>query len=72
MSSHDARQVYEGFEIASHSMTHPCLTDLPPDRLRWGIEESKIRLESMFNRSVSGFCCPFKACNDKIKSEYPR
>lgn len=67
LSFHELIPVYEGFEIASHSMTHPYLTDLPSDSLWWEIKESKIMLESIFNKAVVGFCYPFNMYNDTIK-----
>jgi peptidoglycan/xylan/chitin deacetylase (PgdA/CDA1 family) len=69
LSLNELGHVYKGFDIASHSMTHPCLTDLPIDRLWWEINESKTMLESIFNRAVSGFCYPFNAYNNIIKEE---
>jgi len=59
-------QVYDGFEIASHSMTHPNLTDLTPEQIGWEVHESRHRLEAIFHKPVSGFCYPFNACNDTV------
>ena len=67
LSFHELVSVYEGFEIASHSMTHPYLTDLPSDSLWWEISESKKILESIFNKAVAGFCYPFNSYNNTVK-----
>jgi peptidoglycan-N-acetylglucosamine deacetylase len=37
---HELADVYHGFEICSHSMTHPYLTDLPADRLDWELKQA--------------------------------
>ncbi len=59
-------RVYEGFEICSHSMTHPCLTDISPEQLQWEVRASREALEAIFQRPVLGFCYPFNAYNDAV------
>lgn len=58
--------VYEGFDIASHSMSHPDLTRTDHGRLWYEIRESKRVLEEMFQREVPGFCYPFNAYNERV------
>ncbi|MDY0187692.1 MAG: polysaccharide deacetylase family protein [Syntrophus sp. (in: bacteria)] len=60
--------VYQGFEICSHSMTHPYLTDLDGSRLDWEIRASRDLLEQLFSRPVTGFSYPFNAYNDSVLS----
>jgi peptidoglycan/xylan/chitin deacetylase (PgdA/CDA1 family) len=36
----------QGFEIGSHTMEHPILTQTSPDRLAWELKESKRRIEA--------------------------
>jgi peptidoglycan/xylan/chitin deacetylase (PgdA/CDA1 family) len=60
-------RVYDGFEIASHALTHPYLTDLPPDRLWEEVAESRRRLEDLFRKPVRGFIYPFNAVNDAVR-----
>ena len=67
LSIHELYHVYEGFEICSHSMTHPCLTDISYDQLQWEIKASKQILEDIFHKPVHGFCYPFNAYNDFVK-----
>jgi peptidoglycan-N-acetylglucosamine deacetylase len=64
---HELVDVYSGFEICSHSMTHPCLTDLSVDQLYWELRTSKQVLENIFQKPVSGFCYPFNVYNDFVK-----
>jgi peptidoglycan/xylan/chitin deacetylase (PgdA/CDA1 family) len=59
--------VYTGFEIASHSLTHPNLPDLSPEALDWEIRESRRRLQDWFQQPVRGFCYPFGGFNPAVK-----
>ncbi|MBV9572733.1 MAG: polysaccharide deacetylase family protein [Acidobacteriales bacterium] len=47
-----------GFDIGSHSMTHPYLSDLSDQRLREEIGGSKIEIEQITGREVHHFSCP--------------
>jgi len=48
-----------GFEIGSHSMTHPFLPRLGPEELRHELRDSKDQLEQWIGAAVSHFSCPF-------------
>lgn len=72
LSIHELIDIYHGFEICSHSMTHPYLTDLPADRLDSELQTSKQILEELFQKPVVGFCYPFHAYNDFIKEAVRR
>lgn len=48
-----------GWQIGSHSLTHPDLTQLSPPALRRELEESKARLEDLLGQEVEAFCYPF-------------
>jgi peptidoglycan/xylan/chitin deacetylase (PgdA/CDA1 family) len=47
-----------GFDIGSHSMTHPYLSDLAMEALPQEIAVPKDRLEQMTGRAVGHFSCP--------------
>lgn len=66
LSPEAALQLYDGHEIASHSLTHPDLYGLSDDELRWQLGEDKRRLEECFQRSVYGFAVPFDYCDRHI------
>lgn len=59
--------VYAGFEIANHSLTHPNLPDLSPADLAWEIGESRRLLQEWFRQPVRGFCYPFGTFNPAVK-----
>ncbi len=61
-------EVYAGFEIANHSMTHPNLSDLSPEALDWEIRESRRLLQDWFQQPVRGFCYPFGSFNAAVKN----
>jgi peptidoglycan/xylan/chitin deacetylase (PgdA/CDA1 family) len=58
--------VYDGFEICSHSMTHPCLTEVSADRLDWEVRASRDILQGIFKKPVFGFCYPFNTYNEMV------
>ncbi|MGO9136866.1 MAG: polysaccharide deacetylase family protein [Syntrophales bacterium] len=68
LSIGELRDVYDGFEICSHSMTHPCLTDVSAERLDWEVGASRDILEGIFKKPVLGFCYPFNAYNERVKA----
>ena len=56
---------YRGHEIASHSLTHPRLEQLPPPRLRREVEEDCAVLKTMFGLEKIGFGVPFTVCTER-------
>lgn len=56
-----------GWEIGSHSLTHPDLTKLNPKKLRREIEDSKKLLEDIFGRKVKYFSYPFGRYNQRVR-----
>ena len=57
--------LYEGHEIASHSLHHHRLDSLTPPQLRREVEEDAARLKAVFGLSEIGFGVPFTSCNDR-------
>lgn len=60
------RHLYDGHEIASHTLTHPYMSDKTEKQLLWEIGEDKRRLEEVFGREVAGFGVPFHYYSEKI------
>lgn len=58
--------LYEGHEIASHTLTHPYMENLPEFEILRQLGEDKNRLESCFGRKVGGFAVPFDYYSDLI------
>ena len=59
----DAAQIKEwlaaGHQIGSHTLTHPCLTRLPPAQAREEITASRKKLEDLFGVAIRHFCYPY-------------
>ena len=64
-------KIYEGHEVASHSLTHPHLTMCPGHIIAKEVGEDILNLERIFNTSVTTFAFPFsdwsEECVDIIK-----
>lgn len=60
-------EVYAGFEIANHSLTHPYLADLSPMDLEREVRDSRRILQDWFQQPVRGFCYPFGGFNPAVK-----
>lgn len=59
LSAEQMREMAQhGVAIQSHSLTHPILTELPPDGVRFELEESKRRLEEITGRPVRHLAIP--------------
>lgn len=57
--------LYEGHEIASHSLHHHRLDQLSPPQLRREVEEDAARLKEVFSLKDIGFGVPFTFCNQR-------
>lgn len=66
LSLEAVRHLYDGHEIASHTLTHPYMSDKTEEQLLWEIGEDKRRLEKFFGREVAGFGVPFHFYNEII------
>jgi peptidoglycan/xylan/chitin deacetylase (PgdA/CDA1 family) len=68
MSDEEIRSwVAAGQEIGAHTMTHPRLTDIPPESARAEISDSKKALEDRFGMAIRYFCYPYGACNQQVR-----
>lgn len=67
----DAFQVRDwlaaGHDVGSHTLTHPVLTRIAPDRAREEIFASKKKLEDLFGRSIEHFCYPYGGWNSAVR-----
>ncbi len=58
-----------GFEIGSHTVSHPDLTKINTARLSQEIKDSKSVLESLVGQEVSTFCYPSGQSNLSVREE---
>lgn len=59
-------EIYAGFELAVHTMTHPDLTKAPPPMAAYEVVENKKDLEAIVRRPVCGMAYPFGACESRV------
>lgn len=63
----EAVKLYEGHEIATHSLTHPTLTRLSDTALVTEILEDRKNLEKLTGRIIRGHSYPNGAYNENVK-----
>lgn len=56
----------QGFEIFSHTVSHPYLTRIDDIKMEAEIERSKLTLERILGHDVLGISYPYGAYNDKV------
>ena len=49
----------KGFDVGSHSLSHPDLTEVSPFRVLEEAQDSKQRLEEVLERPIEDFCYPY-------------
>ena len=54
----DVRHIYEGHEVAGHTLTHPSLLTLSDDEVVREVEEDRLRLSELVGYEVKGFAYP--------------
>lgn len=59
LSEAEAKALYEGHEVASHTLTHPYLNEMDYPQVLREMTEDKRNLEDLFGREVGGFAVPF-------------
>lgn len=55
----ESKDIYNGHEVASHSLTHPYFSSLDEKRQIQEVEEDILNLEKIFSRKIEGFAFPF-------------
>ncbi len=60
-------QVYEGFCMAGHTMTHPCLDEIDPAVALAELVECKTYIEQHFGQKDCGMAYPCGRYNDAVK-----
>lgn len=60
------KHLYDGHEVASHTLTHPYMYSLSDEELYRQMKLDKENLESLFEREVKGFAVPFDYYDDRI------
>ena len=66
LSPERAKHLYDGHEVASHTLTHPYMHGLTDAELYRQMKSDKENLEKLFDREVRGFAVPFDYYDDRI------
>ena len=59
LSKERALSLYNGHEIASHTLTHSFMEDKNETEIMYELKEDKKNLENIFGREIKGFAVPF-------------
>jgi hypothetical protein len=62
----DVKNLYDGHEIGSHTLTHPYMSGLDHEERLRQMGEDKRNLETLFGREVAGFALPFRYYDEDI------
>ena len=68
LSKEKAVPLYQGHEIACHTLTHPYMHDLSESEILHELQEDKANLEKLFGREVKGFAVPFDYYSERIEN----
>lgn len=67
MSAAQVREMADaGFDIGSHTLSHPHLTDLSDDQLQLELSDSKKKLEDIIGREVAAFSYPYGDYDSRV------
>ncbi len=67
LSLDEMKDVYKGFKIAGHTMTHPHPTQISAEQLKPELVDCKSFIKDFFGQGVCGFAYPFGEYNDEVK-----
>ena len=59
------KDIYKGHEIASHSLTHPYMTMLGNEEVRFEVEQDIENIEKIFKTKVTTFAYPFENFDER-------
>ena len=59
------KTIYEGHEVASHSLTHPYLTSLSDEDVYREVKEDIDNLKGVFRRDIQSFSFPFDGYDER-------
>jgi peptidoglycan/xylan/chitin deacetylase (PgdA/CDA1 family) len=66
------RMIADGWEVDSHTLTHPDLTTLPPTRLWSEVHGARVALRRLFHVPVDFFCYPAGAFDAQVEAAVRR
>lgn len=58
--------LYQGHEVACHTLTHPYLEGMPREKVLWELGMDRYYLQELFGQEICGFAAPFDYYSDMI------
>lgn len=68
LSKENVLSLYDGHEVASHTLTHPFMQEKTENEIMKELEVDKKNLEKLFGKQIKGFAVPFDYYSDLIES----
>lgn len=68
LSKENVLSLYDGHEVASHTLTHPFMQEKTENEIMKELETDKKNLEKLFGSKIKGFAVPFDYYSDLIES----
>lgn len=68
LSKENVLSLYDGHEVASHTLTHPFMQEKTENEIMKELEVDKKNLEKIFGKQIKGFAVPFDYYSDLIES----
>lgn len=68
LSKEKVLSLYDGHEVASHTLTHPFMQEKTENEIMKELETDKKNLEKLFGKQIKGFAVPFDYYSDLIES----
>ena len=65
LNLNENKNIYEGHEVASHSLTHPYLTSLSDEDVYQEVKQDIDNLNNIFNRDIKTFSFPFDGYDER-------
>lgn len=62
----EIKEIYDGFLVANHTLTHPHLSQISIEEATRDIREGRDQLEQHFGYAVKGFAYPFGDYNEAV------
>lgn len=68
LSKDKALSLYDGHEIACHTLAHPYMDNLSESEILQELQADKANLEKLFDREIKGFAVPFDYYSELIEN----
>ena len=68
ITTQEAKSLYKGHEVASHTLTHPYMENLAKEEILYELSQDKKKLEKLFDKAIQGFAIPFDYYSDLIEN----